>query len=120
METRRWTNPSQPQTLQVAVFLLYANAVLALLFAYWWVLILSALVGAYGAYGIANSRKWGYQLGLASSAIEVMLLVLMPILNFGPELLFNLEYLILIVFPVALFCALVHPESREHQRIWFD
>ena len=26
METRRWTNPSQPQTLYIATFLLYANA----------------------------------------------------------------------------------------------
>ena len=44
----------------------------------------------------------------------------MPLLDFGPELLFNLRYLLLIVFPVALLIALVHPESREHQRIWFD
>jgi len=120
METRRWTNPSQPQTLQVAVFLLYANAVLALLFAYWWVLILSALVGAYGAYGIANSRKWGYQLGLASSAVEVLFTVALPLLSIGPDLIFDLRFLIQIVFPIALFCALIHPESREHQRIWFD
>lgn len=120
METRRWTNPSQPQTLQIAVFLLYANAVLALLFGSAPILLIAAIAGAFGAYGIANSRRWGYQLGVASSAIEVILLVLMPLLSFGPDLLFNLEYLILIVFPVALFCALVHPESREHQRIWFD
>ena len=46
--------------------------------------------------------------------------MLLPLLDIGPELLFNLTYLILIVFPVALFCALIHPESREHQRIWFD
>ena len=120
METRRWTNPSQPQTLQVAVFLLYANAVLAVLFGQPAILLLSAIAGAVGAYGIANSRRWGYQLGLASSAVEVILLVLLPILDVGPDLLFNLTYLIYIVFPVALFCALIHPESREHQRIWFD
>jgi hypothetical protein len=120
METRRWTNPSQPQTLQVAVFLLYANAVLALLFGSPPLLLIGAIAGAFGAYGIANSRKWGYQLAVASSSIEMVLLVVLPFLNYGPELVFNLQYLILIVFPVALFCALVHPESREHQRIWFD
>jgi hypothetical protein len=32
MAMRQWTNPSQPQTLQIAVFLLYMNAVFALLF----------------------------------------------------------------------------------------
>ena len=32
METRRWTNPSQPQTLYMATFLLYINAAFALIF----------------------------------------------------------------------------------------
>ena len=31
METRRWVNPSQPQTLQIAVFLLYINAFFSVL-----------------------------------------------------------------------------------------
>jgi hypothetical protein len=120
METRRWTNPSHPQTLQIAVFLLYANAVLALLFGSPLLLLLCSIAGAIGAYGIANSRKWGYQLAVASSSVEMVLLVVLPFLSYGPELVLNLQYLILIVFPVALFFALVHPESREHQRIWFD
>jgi hypothetical protein len=120
METRRWTNPSQPQTLQIAVFLLYFNAVLALLFFVSPIPLLIAIAGAIGAYGIANSRRWGYRLAVAASSIEMVFLVVLPFLNFGPELVLDLQYLILIVFPVALFCALVHPESREHQRIWFD
>ena len=32
METRRWTNPSQPQTLYLAVVLFYINAVMSLIF----------------------------------------------------------------------------------------
>ena len=32
METRRWINQSQPQTLYIAVFLLYINAAFTLLF----------------------------------------------------------------------------------------
>ncbi|HYF47499.1 MAG TPA: hypothetical protein VD926_14895 [Acidimicrobiales bacterium] len=120
METRRWTNPSQPQTLQIAVFLLYANVVLTILFTAWLPAILLALVGGLGAYGIANSQRWGYRLAVASSAIEIVLVVLIPLLSIGPDLAFDLRWLISIVFPVALFCALVHPESREHQRIWFD
>ena len=31
----------------------------------------------------------------------------------------NLVFLISIVFPVALFALLVHPMSRDYQRIWF-
>jgi hypothetical protein len=82
--------------------------------------LLIAIAGAIGAYGIANSRRWGYKLALTSSSIEMVFLVVLPFLQVGPELVFDLRYIILIVFPVALFCALIHPESREHQRIWFD
>ena len=38
----------------------------------------------------------------------------------GTTILFDLGYLIQIVIPIALFCALLHPESRDHQRIWFE
>ena len=31
-DTRRWVDPSQPQTLQFACWLLYANAIIGLLF----------------------------------------------------------------------------------------
>lgn len=120
METRRWTNPSQPQTLQIAVFLLYANAVLGVLLPKHWLLTLGGIAGAAGAYGIANSRRWGYQLGVAASGLEVALIVVLPLAVFGLGELFDLSFLVVIMFPVALFCLLLHPESREHQRIWFD
>lgn len=120
METRRWTNPSQPQTLQIAVFLLYANAVLGILLPVSPLLTIGGIVGAVGAYGIANDRRWGYRLGVASATLEVVLVVLLPLLVVGLGELFDLRFLIYILFPVALFLLLVHPESREHQRIWFD
>jgi hypothetical protein len=126
METRRWTNPSHPQTLPIAVFLLYAEAVIRLLFGavpfvrYPGLYVAAALVGAVGGYGIANSRRWGYQLAVAATSIQMLLLVVVPLIEFQLEPLGSLEYLIAIVFPVAMFCALIHPQSREHQRIWFD
>lgn len=120
METRRWTNPSQPQTLQIAVFLLYANAVLSILLPSTVTLTLAAIAGAVGAYGIANSRRWGYVLAVTAAGIAVALIVAMPLLWLGIDIVFNLRFLISAVFPVALFCALLHPQSREHQRIWFD
>src|SRR3954470_3194224 len=65
MQTRRWLDPSQPQTLQVAVFLLYAQAVVTLLFGGFFLLVLVAKVaGIPAGYGIANERKWAYGLGL--------------------------------------------------------
>jgi hypothetical protein len=83
-------------------------------------LIVGAIAGAIGAYGIANSQRWGYLLAVASSGLEVALLVLLPLLVFGLDELFDIGFLIFILFPIALFCLLLHPESREHQRIWFD
>src|SRR2546423_1401107 len=64
-EPRRWTNPSQPQTLQIAVFLLYINAFFALLGGLFSPIGLLLVAGGVGAgFGIANERKWGYGLGL--------------------------------------------------------
>ena len=44
----------------------------------------------------------------------------LPLLDNGLETLFDLRFLIYILFPVALFCLLLHPESRQHQRVWFE
>jgi len=115
METRRWTNPSQPQTLQIAVFLLYANAVLGVLLPQLPLLTLAGLAGAAGAYGIANSRRWGYQVAVTASSFEVAVVAVLPLLDNGLETLFDLRFLIYILFPVALFCLLLHPEiGRAH------
>ena len=102
------------------MFLLYANAVLGLLLPVSWLLTLGGIAGAVGAYGIANNRRWGYQLGVASASLELALVVILPLLVLGLDELFDLRFLIYILFPVALFCLLIHPESREHQRVWFD
>ncbi len=117
METRRWTNPTQPQTLQIAVFLLYISAVFGVLGLNLISLLLA--VGEAGAgFGIANERKWGYRLGVGVAAFGLLPAALY-ILNNGIGSILNLVFLISIVFPVALFALLVHPMSREYQRIWF-
>jgi hypothetical protein len=119
METRRWTNPSQPQTLYIATFLLYANAFFAALFGGLFsplgLLIIGVEVAS--AFGIANERKWGYYVavGIAtlSLAVHALPLVFKLTLIFSPMFLLNL------LFPVALFALLVHPMSRQYQKIWF-
>lgn len=102
------------------MFLLYGFAVLGVLLPQLPILTLAGLAGAAGAYGIANSRRWGYQVAVAASGFEVLVVAVLPVLRDGLETLFDLEFLIFILFPVALFSLLVHPQSREHQRIWFD
>lgn len=122
METRRWTNPSQPQTLQIAVFLLYINAVLGLLlgnilFAYGILIGLASIV-AFGAggFGIANERKWGYSLSVAVAVLSLVALIglvgLFDVLRSGA--------VITLMFDIALLALLLHPQSRDYQRIWFN
>ena len=64
MQQRRWLNPAQPQTLQIAVFLFYANScfiILALLLnADLPLIYIGIFVGQVAAgWGIANEMKWG-------------------------------------------------------------
>ena len=123
METRRWTNPSQPQTLQIAVFLLYANAVMSLLLfdrfiiRYWNDgLAFLAIVGfAIGGFGVANEKRWGYNVALATAFAEA--------LTFG-WIMFRYDawgdFVISAMFSIALVALLMHPQSRQYQKIWFS
>jgi succinate dehydrogenase hydrophobic anchor subunit len=70
--------------------------------------------GAAG-YGIANDRKWGYWLGVAVSAVALLPYVLalvqgINILSGSP---------VNLMFAVAQFALLVHPMSRNYQKVWF-
>jgi hypothetical protein len=131
METRRWMNQSQPQTLVIAVFLLYARAFFTLLFgldplveiafansgAVSNLLRLFVVAGGVGAgYGIANERKWGYYLGIAVAALPLLARVYVSFKLQVNPLSFDLVGLL---FDGALFALLVHTQSREYQRIWF-
>ena len=121
METRRWTNPTQPQTLQIAVFLLYINAVFGALFGQIFSpLGLVLVIGqAAAGFGIANERRWGYLLG-----VGIAVLGLLPYALFvgaeGIGSLLSIGLLINLLFPVALLLLLLHPQSREYQKIWFS
>lgn len=114
---RRWFNPAQPQTLQIAVMLLYLSAafgIFRLLVIGRLPLLLLALVVTQGAggYGIANEKRWGYALGLVAAFLPFVinfLIVGNPIAGDPLSLLFQ----------IALVALLIHPQSRDYQRIWF-
>jgi len=117
MQNRRWLNPTQPQTLQIAVFLLYINAAFAilrvLLTGSFEAISLVTIVGGVAAgSGIANERKWSYALALVIAFLPLVLRFLI----FGNPLSSDL---IVLMFDIALIALLVHPQSREYQRIWF-
>ena len=110
-------NQAQPQTLQIAVFLMYLDAVfLAVfggIFSIFGLLFIAGYVGA--GYGIANERKWGYWLGVGIAGL-FLLISLLP-LAFGLSI-FALSAAGLL-FAVAKFALLVHPMSWGYQRTWF-
>jgi hypothetical protein len=115
----RFFNPSQPQTLQTAVLLCYLSAALGLIFgvvANSAILALFIIIGlAAGGYGIANEKRWGYVLAVSAAGLHV----LMYLLIFGSDIISDVSLLISFVFDVALVLLLVHPMSRDYQRIWF-
>jgi hypothetical protein len=123
METRRWVNQSQPQTLYLGTILLYIEAVTGLLFGsllgfYGVWLGLAGLIGmAAAGFGIANERRWGWLLGVGVSGAAVLAGLIVVAAEFG--VLTNFGFTANFLFTVALFVLLVHPQSRDYQRIWF-
>ncbi|MCZ7525705.1 MAG: hypothetical protein M5U14_04535 [Acidimicrobiia bacterium] len=118
MNEYRWINHSQPQTLVIATVLLYLNAAFGLLFGVvatsrlTWLL---AVVGmGVGGFGVANEKKWGYAVAVAASVLQVaMLFIVFPLDEvFG-------RYIFTLMFDGALVALLLHPMSRDYQRIWF-
>lgn len=114
---QRYFDPSQPQTLQIGVFLLYFDAVILVLQGG----IFSAVglffiaLSAGGGYGIANSKKVGYYAGVFVACLGLAL----------PLAYSNLDALvrynpISLMFAIALVCLLLHPHSRQYARIWFS
>jgi hypothetical protein len=121
METTRWTNPSQPQTLQSSVILLYLNAALGVLLGFSFLstgigLVLAVAQVAAG-WGCANERKWGYQLAVAVGVLPFLLLWA----NLGLDGIADnlLAVLISFAFDIVLLVLLLHRETRSYQRIWF-
>lgn len=118
-EPKRFFNQTQPQTLQIGVMLLYINAAFKLLGGAFFSLLGLVLVAALaaGGYGIANEQKWGYQVGVGAAFANLML----PLLFFGIDTaLENPLFLLGVIFDVALVALLLHPQSREYQKIWFS
>jgi hypothetical protein len=91
----------------------------SLLFFYGSWLALGGLIamGASG-YGIANERRWGYRLGVGVAAAQLFAGVAITALE-GLGVLSSFSFASLLLFAVALFVVLVHPQSRDYQRIWF-
>ena len=101
----------------MAVILLYISAAFDVLFGGFlnpFVLAIAAASVAAG-YGIANERRWAYYLG-----VVVTVLAVLPYLFWLFFDGFSISLMIGAMFPVAMFALLIHPQSRDYQRIWFQ
>ena len=114
MNERRFLNQSQPQTLVIATLLLYVNAFFALITFNPLFIVLGVVLGV-GGYGIANERRWGYGLAVTGAVIQLAILVLF----LGADVL-RFPAVINLLFDGALVALLLHPQSRDYQRIWFS
>ena len=63
-------------------------------------------------YGIANDKKIAWRLGVAASILSVA----MRLTYHSP----GIETIFSLVFPIALLTLLLHPLSRDYQKIWFN
>lgn len=133
-DERRWYNPRLPQTLVVSQWLLYFNAFWAL-FAVLTGGVMGSAIGAalllgtlganvFGAYGIANELKRGYQVAVVAAFLPIAVRLVIVVIS-GASIVRNLRFILVpgdiisAIFVYALIALLLHQQSREHQRIWF-
>lgn len=149
LQNRRWFNPSLPQTLQIAIFLLYFNAFFAALdllqvllkgwglfdLVYKAAIIGSVALAVMGGLGIAEEQKRGYQIALLAAftpfavrfigGVRTMVALSGSPFGIGYDLGDVLHDTILgtniisLIFEVALITLLLHPQSKDHQKSWF-
>jgi len=143
---RRFFNQSQPQTLQGAVFLLYANVVVALLFRSGGegiyalaaasltrgavsgrtatllgnLVAIAVVVGSAGAaYLIANEKKVGWRLGVVVATAPLLALTILVLIGY-PQRLSILDVIsISLAFDIILLVLLLHDQTRSYEKIWF-
>jgi len=139
LDPRKWFDRMQPQTMQIATWLLYLNGFFALIgfmdksdwigFARVDKGALGILIGLVvvasfiaGGYLMANDRKIGYRLALVAAfspfALRVWLLWSNSVWSPIDKITGNDT--IGFIFEAALCALLLHPQSREHQRLWYS
>ncbi len=118
MSEYRFLNQMQPQTLWIATVFCYIDAAFGLLGGVVTTSVTVALITiaglALGGFGIANEKKWGYAVAVAAAILQVGGLLAVA----GMDV-FTFPLIISLVFDGALVALLLHPASREYQRIWF-
>jgi hypothetical protein len=129
MDTRHFANPSQPAPLFHAQVALYMWAVYsAIRDVLDWLgggatgtiltlVLFTSFFAIAAGYAISNEFKLGYRLAMVVAAAG--LIPLLDELARRPSALLHLDYLVLAALPAAIVVWLMHPASRDYQRVWF-
>jgi hypothetical protein len=147
---RRWVNPSQPDLLQIATWLGYFRGAFILLLGLDFQFIAFPLsdvedrtfgsgatvsnpllrIGlpvllAGGAWLLANGRRLGWQLLVVGAALPLLgrLLVAFGIYlgDYDAGAYSPFQYDVIgLIFEVALLALLVHPRSRQYEKVWLE
>jgi len=136
IDFKKWFDRFQPQTLQIATWLLYISGVFMLIDlgnrgSWVWfakekygiglfVVLVLVACHALGGLLMANDRKLGYWLALVA-AFSPFALRIWVLRGTGASTMDRLTggSVIGFIFDVALVVLLLHPMSREHQRLWY-
>ena len=146
IDRKKWFDRMQPQTLQIATWLLYLNGFFSLVslfdktgylgymrYRFGFGLVLGlVVVGLHiaGGFLMANDRKLGYRLALVA-AVAPFLVRFAAVRDIATSGFANIslsDYLtarplggsiISVLFDGALVALLLHRQSRDHQRIWY-
>lgn len=148
IDFRKWFDRMQPQTLQIATWLLYLDGVFTLLAIIdrsgvegylirrydFGIVVMVIVVAMYALGGLlmANDMRLGWRIAVIASISPIVFNVLgtrsaMSTFGFGSPVGIY-DHLtgkifgggsISLIFDVALVALLLHHQSREHQRIWF-
>lgn len=138
LDYRKWFDRMFPQTLQIAVWLLYIDGAFAILnyldktdvYGLWrWYGGLGGILAPFaclsfvaGGFLMANGRRLGYWLAIGASLAPFLLRALLKLqhetsLSFSWVVTQN--NLISFAFEAALVALLLHPMSQGHARRWF-
>ncbi len=138
LNPRKWFDRMQPQTMQIATWLLYLNGFFALISFMdkrdWigyarvdkgafgsliGILVVGSFIG--GGFLMANDRKIGYKLAVvaAFSPFALRIWVLWSYSGYSTLDKITGSDTIGFIFEAALCALLLHPHSREHQRVWY-
>ena len=139
LNPRKWFDRLQPQTMQIATWLLYLNGFFALisfmdqrdwigyarvdkgaLGSLVGIIVLASFIG--GGFLMANDRKIGYRLALvaAFSPFVLRIWILWSYSGFTALDKITGKDTIGFIFEAALCALLLHPQIREHQRVWYS